>query len=169
KALASTLDSYSWVVMVSDTTLMFMPRKGLAASMNHSSSFSCSSRERVEGWNSSSHFSAIFSSSGVAALAVGASKMTARTRASGLARAAAILFLSMTHSLTMLEHPRSPAATLRPRLLLRRNLPAGVRPAPEDVAAAPQPQRSSTSNQTTDKANAHQRLTASVSASQARW
>jgi hypothetical protein len=40
--------------MVSERTLISMPANGSAASMNHSISASCSSRERVEGWNSSS-------------------------------------------------------------------------------------------------------------------
>ena len=43
----------------SDSTLTSMPANGLAASMNHCISFSCSSRDSVEGWNSlSTHFSA---------------------------------------------------------------------------------------------------------------
>ena len=48
KALASVFDSYSCVVMVSDTTLMSMPAKGFAASMNHCISFSWSARDRVD-------------------------------------------------------------------------------------------------------------------------
>ena len=40
-ALVKVLASYSWVGMVSETTLMFMPRNGLAAWMNHSISLSC--------------------------------------------------------------------------------------------------------------------------------
>src|SRR6266850_883162 len=51
-ALARVFDSYSWVVMVSETTLISMPLKGTAALMNHSISFSCSSLVSVEGWNS---------------------------------------------------------------------------------------------------------------------
>src|SRR6266851_6552267 len=62
-ALASTLDSYSCVVMVSETTLISMPAKGFAALMNHCISFICSSLEIVEGWNSVSiHFFAAASS-----------------------------------------------------------------------------------------------------------
>src|SRR5258708_17305056 len=62
-ALASTLDSYSCVVMVSETTLMSMPAKGFAALMNHCISFICSSLLSVEGWNSVSiHFFAAASS-----------------------------------------------------------------------------------------------------------
>jgi hypothetical protein len=38
--------------MVSETTLISWPAKGLAAFTNHSISFNCSSLERVEGWNS---------------------------------------------------------------------------------------------------------------------
>src|SRR3546814_3220330 len=42
--------SYSWVAMVSDTTLIFMPRNGWAALMNHlSSSSCCRSEERRVG------------------------------------------------------------------------------------------------------------------------
>src|SRR5215831_674931 len=52
KALASVLDSYSCVVMVSETTLISMPAKGFAALMNHCISFICSSLLSVEGWNS---------------------------------------------------------------------------------------------------------------------
>src|SRR5262245_11539981 len=52
KALASTLDSYSCVVMVSETMLISMPAKGFAALMNHCISFICSSLLSVEGWNS---------------------------------------------------------------------------------------------------------------------
>src|SRR2546427_8480783 len=52
KALARTLDSYSCVGIVSDRTLISMPRYGLAALMNHSISLSCCSFDRVEGWNS---------------------------------------------------------------------------------------------------------------------
>ena len=58
-AWVNVLDSYSWVGMVSDSTLISMPAKGLAASMNHCISAFCSSIESVEGWNSSViHFSA---------------------------------------------------------------------------------------------------------------
>src|SRR5690242_7055853 len=61
-ALASVLDSYTCVSMLSDTTLIVCPRKGAAASRNHFISASCCSRVRVLGWNSSStHFSAAFS------------------------------------------------------------------------------------------------------------
>ena len=57
KAFASVLDSYSCVVMVSDTTLISMPLKGSAALTNHCSSFIWSAFDRVEGWNSLSiHF-----------------------------------------------------------------------------------------------------------------
>src|SRR6056297_3136183 len=48
KAGASTLDSYSCVVMVSETTVISMPRKGSAASMNHCISASCSARLSAE-------------------------------------------------------------------------------------------------------------------------
>src|SRR4029453_2362088 len=51
-ALARVFASYSWVVMVSETTLISMPAKGFAAFTNHSISFNCSSFESVEGWNS---------------------------------------------------------------------------------------------------------------------
>ena len=51
-ALASVRASYSWVVIVSETTLISMPANGFAALTNHSISFSCSSLESVEGWNS---------------------------------------------------------------------------------------------------------------------
>src|SRR3712207_6041604 len=45
--------------MVSDSTLISMPWKGWAASMNHCISLSWSSRDRTEGWNSlSTHRSA---------------------------------------------------------------------------------------------------------------
>ena len=58
-ALVSVFDSYSCVGMVSETTLISMPRNGSAALMNHSISFICSSLESVEGWNSlSTHFCA---------------------------------------------------------------------------------------------------------------
>ena len=47
---------YVWSI-VSDSTLISMPTKGLAAAMNHSISFSCSSFDSTEGWNSLSiHF-----------------------------------------------------------------------------------------------------------------
>ena len=62
KALARVLDSYSWVVMVSDTTLISLTPCALslaAASMNHFISASCWSLDSVEGWNSESiHFCA---------------------------------------------------------------------------------------------------------------
>ena len=45
---ASTLDSYSWVVIVSDTTLISIPAKGWAASMNHCISASWPARSSVE-------------------------------------------------------------------------------------------------------------------------
>src|SRR5262245_22746518 len=51
-ALASTLDSYSCVVMVSETMLISMPTNGFAALMNHCISFICSSLLSVDGWNS---------------------------------------------------------------------------------------------------------------------
>src|SRR6476646_10863347 len=51
-ALAITLDSYSCVVMVSETMLISMPTNGFAALMNHCISFICSSLDSVEGWNS---------------------------------------------------------------------------------------------------------------------
>src|SRR6478736_7630432 len=53
-ALASVFDSYSCVVMVSDTTLISMPLKGSAALAYHCSSFIWSAFDRVEGWNSES-------------------------------------------------------------------------------------------------------------------
>src|SRR4029453_8291881 len=66
KALAMVLDSYSWVVMVSDTTeISFTPLSCsfLAASMNHFISAICWSLLRVDGWNSlSTHFLAAASS-----------------------------------------------------------------------------------------------------------
>jgi len=66
KALARVLDSYSWVVMVSDTTeISFTPLacSFLAASMNHFISAICWSLVSVEGWNSpSTHFLAAASS-----------------------------------------------------------------------------------------------------------
>ncbi len=63
KAFASVLDSYSCVVMVSDTTLISMPLKGWAAFSYHCNSFSWSAFDRVEGWNSLSiHFCAVASS-----------------------------------------------------------------------------------------------------------
>ena len=52
KALARVRASYSCVVMVSETKLISMPAKGFAASTNHCISLSCSSFDRVEGWNS---------------------------------------------------------------------------------------------------------------------
>src|SRR5690606_3510323 len=62
KARASVLDSYSWVVMVSDTTLISLTPLALslaAASMNHCISAICLSLDSVDGWNSeSTHFSA---------------------------------------------------------------------------------------------------------------
>src|SRR6266478_7440172 len=62
-ALASVLDSYSCVVMVSDTTLISMPLKGWAAFSYHCNSFSWSAFDKVEGWNSLSiHFCAVASS-----------------------------------------------------------------------------------------------------------
>ena len=66
KALAIVLDSYSWVVMVSDTTeISFTPLacSFLAASMNHFISAICWSLDKVDGWNSlSTHFLAAASS-----------------------------------------------------------------------------------------------------------
>ncbi|MCY1224108.1 hypothetical protein D9M68_709210 [compost metagenome] len=60
KALASVFDSYSCVVMVSDTTeisLTPLACSFLAASMNHFISAACWSLLRVDGWNSLSiHF-----------------------------------------------------------------------------------------------------------------
>ncbi len=52
KAFARVRASYSCVVSVSETKLISMPAKGFAASMNHCISLSCSSFDRVEGWNS---------------------------------------------------------------------------------------------------------------------
>jgi hypothetical protein len=49
--------------MVSETMLISMPTNGFAALMNHCISFSCSSLESVDGWNSLSiHFFAAASS-----------------------------------------------------------------------------------------------------------
>src|SRR6056297_3332057 len=45
---AKTLDSYSWVVMVSDTTRISMPAKGCAASTNHCISASCAARSSTD-------------------------------------------------------------------------------------------------------------------------
>ncbi|MNM89630.1 hypothetical protein D3C81_1018630 [compost metagenome] len=65
-ALASVLDSYSWVVMVSDTTLICVTPLALslaAASMNHFISAICLSLASDDGWNSlSTHFFAAASS-----------------------------------------------------------------------------------------------------------
>src|SRR4029078_6887747 len=59
-ALASVFDSYSWVVIFSDTTeisLMPLAWSFLAASMNHFISAVCCSFDSVDGWNSLSiHF-----------------------------------------------------------------------------------------------------------------
>src|SRR6478609_7346256 len=86
-ALARTLDSYSCVVRVSDTTLMSMPTKGFAALMNHSISFICSSLDSVEGWNSeSTHF---------LASSIPANAGHASTMARQLAPAARVIFLSV--------------------------------------------------------------------------
>src|SRR2546421_7937360 len=63
KALASVLDSYSCVVMVSDTMLISMPLRGAADFSNHCNSFNWSALERVDGWNSLSiHFCEVASS-----------------------------------------------------------------------------------------------------------
>ena len=51
-ALVRTFDSYSWVGMPSESTLISMPLNGLAASMNQFSSLSWASFDRVVGWNS---------------------------------------------------------------------------------------------------------------------
>ena len=70
-AFASVLDSYSWVVMVSETTLISMPLKAAAAFSNHCSSFIWSSFDSVEGWNSLSiHFCAAASSASAGAAIV---------------------------------------------------------------------------------------------------
>ena len=53
-ALVSVFDSYSCVGIVSDSTLISMPRNGVAAFTNHSISCSCCSLVSVEGWNSRS-------------------------------------------------------------------------------------------------------------------
>src|SRR5690606_10348687 len=62
KARASVLDSYSWVVMVSDTTLISVTPWALslaAASMNHCISAICLSLDSDDGWNFEfTHFSA---------------------------------------------------------------------------------------------------------------
>src|ERR1041384_8398213 len=46
-----------WVAIVSDTSLICIPAKGLAASRNHLSSATCWSWLSVLGWNSLTHFS----------------------------------------------------------------------------------------------------------------
>src|SRR5687767_9171189 len=60
KALASVFDSYSCVVIVSETTeisLTPLACSFLAASMNHFISAICWSLDRLDGWNSlSTHF-----------------------------------------------------------------------------------------------------------------
>src|SRR6266850_7928003 len=60
KALASVFDSYSCVVIVSETTeisLTPLACSFLAASMNHFISAICLSLDKVDGWNSlSTHF-----------------------------------------------------------------------------------------------------------------
>ena len=85
-ALVSVLDSYSWVGMVSDRTLISMPLNGAAALANHSISFICASFDSTEGWNSLSiHFLA----AAVSAYAVPAS------RADVASDSAAISFLLM--------------------------------------------------------------------------
>ena len=95
KAFASTFDSYSWVVMVSETTLISMPAKGFAAFTNHSISFICSSFESVDGWNSdSTHF---FASSTPANAGAAANK---RPTAVAVVSAPIIpFFLSITSSI----------------------------------------------------------------------
>src|SRR6266700_7645992 len=71
KAFASVLDSYSCVVIVSDTTLISMPLKGAAAFSYHCNSFSWSAFDSVEGWNSLSiHFCAVASSASAGAAIV---------------------------------------------------------------------------------------------------
>src|SRR6056297_1893218 len=47
-AVARTVASYSWVVMVFDTTRISMPAKGCAASMNHCISASCAARSSAD-------------------------------------------------------------------------------------------------------------------------
>ena len=77
KALVSTFDSYSWVGIVSDRTLISIPLKGFAALTNNSISFSCCSFVSVEGWNS---FSTHFFASSMPAPAGMNSAATARAR-----------------------------------------------------------------------------------------
>ena len=56
-ALVNVLDSYSWMLRISETQLTFVPLKGADALMNHSISAICWSLLSVEGWNSAStHF-----------------------------------------------------------------------------------------------------------------
>src|SRR3954470_1114017 len=70
-AFASVAASYSWVVMVSETTLISMPLNGCAAFSNHCSSFNWSALDKVEGWNSLSiHFWAVASSANAGAAMV---------------------------------------------------------------------------------------------------
>ena len=52
KARVSTSDSYLWVVNVSETTLMLMPRNGADAAVNQANSSSCCSADNVDGCNS---------------------------------------------------------------------------------------------------------------------
>src|SRR6266705_1841977 len=71
KAFARVLDSYSCVVIVSDTTLISIPLKGAAAFSYHCNSFSWSAFDSVEGWNSLSiHFCAVASSASAGAAIV---------------------------------------------------------------------------------------------------
>src|SRR6266567_2454032 len=57
-ARASWRDSYSWVVIVSETTLISMPRYGSAARVNQDSSASCWSLLSVLGLNWLTHLRA---------------------------------------------------------------------------------------------------------------
>ena len=111
-ARAMTLASYSWVVIVSETTLISMPRNGSAARMKNSISAICSSIDRDDGVNSSSiqRRAAAIRSSSVWARTWGAAKPTPprapatptlfisarRPTINGLLRKA--LFLFMDHS-----------------------------------------------------------------------
>src|ERR1041384_7329805 len=96
-ALASTLDSYSCVVMVSETMLISMPAKGFAALMNHCISFICSSLESVEGWNSLSiHFLAAASSADAGAQMAPAKAISAMALAIVVRRLVTVMTLMVS-------------------------------------------------------------------------
>src|SRR5690242_14184448 len=110
KAFASVPDSYSWVVMVSDTTLMSIPLKGSAALMNHCISFIWSSLERVDGWNSLSiHFFAAASSA----------KAGAETAAEAAINATALVIIRILEAQT-LETMGGPFLLTKRRMLFLR-------------------------------------------------